>query len=104
MEQQSAPILFRIDNPPQGLRVGRPVTVTVESKNRMQRGLPMTRDALTIGPDGVQEMWEQTEPEVFRPHIVRTVDLDGQRVLVVDGLKEGMHIVTQGVRLLAQLQ
>ena len=104
MEQQSAPILFRIDNPPEGLRVGRPVTVTVQSKSRMQHGLPMTRDALTIGPDGVQEVWEQTEPEVFLPHVVRIIDLDGQRVLVVDGLKEGAHVVTQGVRLLAQLQ
>jgi len=104
MEQQSAPILFRIDNPPEGLRVGRPVTVTVRSENRLQRGLPMARDALTIGPDGVQEVWEQTEPEVFLPHVVRTVDLDGQRVLVIDGLKEGSHVVTRGVRLLAQLQ
>jgi hypothetical protein len=104
MEQQSAPILFRIDNPPEGLRVGRPVTVTVQSGSRMQHGLPMTRDALTIGPDGVQEVWEQAEPEVFLPHVVRTIDLDGQRVLVVDGLKEGAHVVTQGVRLLAQLQ
>ena len=104
MEQQSAPVLFRIDNPPAGLRVGRPVTVTVQSGSHMQRGLPMTRDALTIGPDGVQEVWEQTEPEVFLPHVVRTIDIDGQRVLVVDGLKEGTHVVTQGVRLLAQLQ
>jgi hypothetical protein len=104
MEQQSAPILFRIDNPPEGLRVGRPVTVTVQSENRMEHGLPMTRDALTIGPDGVQEVWEQTEPEMFLPHVVRTIDLDAQRVLIVDGVKEGAHVVTQGVRLLAQLQ
>ena len=104
LEQQSAPILFRIDNPPEGLRVGRPVSVTVRSEDRMQRGLPVTRDALTIGPDGVQEVWEQTAPEVFEPHIVRTTDLDAQHVLIVDGLKEGAHVVTQGVRLLAQLQ
>ena len=104
LEQQSAPILFRIDNPPEGLRVGRPVTVTVRSEDRMQHGLPVTRDALTIGPDGVQEVWEQIEPEVFEPHVVRTTDLDAQHVLIVDGLKEGAHVVTQGVRLLAQLQ
>ena len=35
MEQQSTPILFRIDNPPEGLRVGRPVTVTVQSGSRI---------------------------------------------------------------------
>ena len=104
LEQQSAPILFRIDNPPEGLRVGRPVSVSVRSEDRTQRGLPVTRDALTIGPDGVQEVWEQTAPEVFEPHIVRTTDLDAQHVLIIDGLKEGAHVVTQGVRLLAQLQ
>ena len=104
VQQQSTPILFRIENPPDGLRVGRPVTVTVQSENRSQRGLPMTRDALTIGSDGVQEVWEQSEPEVFLPHAVRTQDLDGRSVLIVDGLKEGAHVVISGVRLLAQLQ
>jgi membrane fusion protein, heavy metal efflux system len=84
--------------------VGRPVAVAVQSENRSQRGLPVPRDALAIGPDGVREVWEQTQPEVFLPHPVSTVDLDERRVLIVDGLKEGSHIVVQGVRLLAQLQ
>jgi hypothetical protein len=104
LQQQSTPILFRIDHPPEGLRVGRPVTVAVQSETRSQRGLPMTRDALTIGSDGVQEVWEQSEPEVFLPHAVTTRDIDGRSVLIVDGLKEGAHVVVSGVRLLAQLQ
>jgi len=104
LKEQSTPLLFRIDNPPDGLRVGRPVTVAVQSENRSQRGLPLTRDALTIGADGVQEVWEQSEPEVFLPHVVRIADLDGRSVLIVDGLKEGAHVVVSGVRLLAQLQ
>jgi hypothetical protein len=103
-KEQSTPLLFRIDNPPAGLRVGRPVTVAVQSENHSQLGMPITRDALTIGSDGVQEVWEQTEPEVFVPHVVRTVDLDGRSVLVVDGLKEGARVAVAGVRLLAQLQ
>jgi membrane fusion protein, heavy metal efflux system len=104
LKEQSVPVLFQIDNPPDGLRIGRPVTVTVQSENHSQAGLPVTRDALTIGADGVQEVWEQSEPEVFLPHAVRTVDLDGRSVLVVDGLKEGTRVVVSGVRLLAQLQ
>ncbi len=104
LQQQSTPILFRIENPPDGLRVGRPVTVAVQSENRSQRGLPVTRDALTVGSDGVQEVWEQSEPEVFLPHAVRIQDLDGRSVLIVDGLKEGSRVVVRGVRLLAQLQ
>jgi hypothetical protein len=104
LREQSVPVLFRIDNPPEGLRVGRPVTITVESERHSQRGLPITRDALTIGSDGIQEVWEQSEPEVFLPHAVRIVDLDGRKVLIVDGLKEGVRVVVSGVRLLAQLQ
>jgi hypothetical protein len=104
LQEQSTPILFRIDNPPANLRVGRPVSVAVQSQNRSERGLPITRDALTIGSDGVQEVWEQSEPEVFLPHAVTTKDIDGRSVLIVDGLKEGAHVVVNGVRLLAQLQ
>jgi len=104
LREQSVPVLFRIENPPVGLRVGRPVTVAIQSERHFQRGMPLTRDALTIGADGVQEVWEQSEPEVFLPHAVRVVDLDGRTVLVVDGLKEGAHVVTVGVHLLAQLQ
>ncbi|MEJ0019340.1 MAG: HlyD family efflux transporter periplasmic adaptor subunit [Acetobacteraceae bacterium] len=104
LQQQSTPILFRIDAPPEGLRVGRPVTVTVQSENRSQRGLPVTRDALSIGYDGVQEVWEQTGPETFLPHAVRVQDLDGRSVLIVEGISEGARVVVSGVRLLAQLQ
>jgi hypothetical protein len=104
LQQQSTPILFRINNPPVGLRVGRPVTVAVQSENQSQRGLPMTRDALTIGADGVQEVWEQSAPEVFEPHAVQVQNLDGRSVLITSGLKEGARVVVNGVRLLAQLQ
>jgi membrane fusion protein, heavy metal efflux system len=104
LQEQSTPILFRIDNPPADLRVGRPVSVAVQSENRSERGLPITRDALTIGSDGVQEVWEQSEPEVFLPRAVTTKDIDGRSVLIVNGLKEGAHVVVSGVRLLAQLQ
>jgi len=104
LQQQSTPILFRIANPPDGLRVGRPVTVAVRSENRSQRGLPVTRDALTVGSDGVQEVWEQSEPEVFLPHAVRVQDLDGRSVLILDGVSEGARLVVNGARLLAQLQ
>jgi biotin carboxyl carrier protein len=104
VRQQSTPVLFRIEDPPPGLRVGRPVTVSVESENRAERGIPVRREAITVGADGVQLVWEQASPEVFVAHPVRTHDLDGQTMLVIDGLTEGTHIVTQGMSLLAQLQ
>ena len=104
LQQQSAPILFRIRNPPDGLRVGRPVTVSVVSEARRQRGIPVSRAAVTTGSDGVQEVWEQTAPEIFVPHPVRVQDIDGTSVLILDGVPEGARIVIHGSRLLAQLQ
>ncbi len=104
LKQQATPILFNIDQPPPGLRVGRPVTVTVRSEARSRRGLPVSREAVTIGTDGVEEVWEQTAPEVFIPHPVRTQDIDGTTVLVVDGLAEGARVVVRGSKLMAQLQ
>ena len=104
LKQQSTPVLFSIDEPPEGLRVGRPVTVTVQSDVQLRRGLPVPRDAVTIGTDGVEEVWEQTAPEVFVPHPVRMQDIDGATVLVVDGLKDGAHVVVRGSKLMAQLQ
>lgn len=104
VQQQSTPLLFRIENPPEGLRVGRPVTVSVQSGKQSTRGILLRRDAITVGSDGVQEVWEQIEPEVFLPHPVRTRTHDGQTVMVLDGLSDGAHVVTRGVSLMAQLQ
>jgi hypothetical protein len=104
LKEQSAPIVFRIDRPPEGLRVGRPVTVTVISEMGTQRGLLVPREAITIGSDGLEQVWEQAEAEVFLPHAVRTRDVDGSTVLVVGGLKDGCRVVVQGARLMAQLQ
>ena len=102
--QQSTPVLFRIDAPPDGLQIGRPVTVALQSETRSQRGLAISRAALTTGGDGVQEVWEQVEPEVFEPRVVRIVDLDGARILIAEGVKDGARVVVSGVRILAQLQ
>jgi hypothetical protein len=78
--------------------------VTVQSEVRMRRGIPITRAALTVGSDGVESVWEQTAPEIFLPHPVRTQDVDGATVLIVDSISDGARLVVGGARLLAQLQ
>ena len=80
------------------------MTVALQSENRSQRGLAISRAALTTGGDGVQEVWEQVAPEVFEPRVVRIVDLDGARILIAEGVKDGARVVVNGVRILAQLQ
>jgi len=103
-DRQSTPIMFRIVNPPTGLRVGRPVTVSIISGDDIRRGVAVSRAAVTNGSSGVDEVWEQVSPEVFVPHPVRTAGLDGNSVLVLSGLKDGAKIVVNGARLMAQLQ
>jgi hypothetical protein len=102
--RQATPVLFRIDDPPPGLRVGRPVTVTIVNTATSQRGILLNRSAVTQGSSGLQEVWEQTAPETFVPHPVRTSVIDGTSILVTDGVPEGARIVINGSRLMAQLQ
>ncbi|WP_448191852.1 HlyD family efflux transporter periplasmic adaptor subunit [Azospirillum sp. sgz301742] len=104
VRQQSTPMLFRIENPPKGLRVGRPAAVLLQSEHTSQRGLPVRRAAISVGSDGVQQVWEQTDAETFVSHAVQTQDIDAQTVLVLSGLNEGARIVVRGVSLMAQLQ
>jgi len=104
VRQQSTPMLFRIDDPPKGLRVGRPAAVLLPGEHHTQRGLPVRRSAISIGSDGVQQVWEQTDAETFVSHAVQTQDIDAQTVLVLSGLNEGARIVVRGTSLMAQLQ
>jgi hypothetical protein len=96
--------MYRIENPPAGLRVGRPVSVTVVNTSQSQRGILLNRSAVTQGSSGVEEVWEQTAAETFVPHPVRTRVIDGTSILVVDGVAAGARIVINGSRLMAQLQ
>ncbi|WP_431855948.1 efflux RND transporter periplasmic adaptor subunit [Azospirillum sp.] len=104
LQQQSVPLMFRIDTPIEGLRVGRPVTVTVRNRNKLQQGIPLPREALVADSSGAEQVWELVEPEVFMPHTVKTEVLDGRNVLIVAGVEPGARIVTRGSRLLSQLQ
>lgn len=104
VRQQSTPMLFRIDNPPKGLRVGRPAAILLRGEHHTQRGMPVPRAAVSVGADGLQQVWEQTDAETFVPHAVQTQDIDAQTVLILNGVKEGARIVVRGISLMAQVQ
>ncbi|RJF78294.1 HlyD family efflux transporter periplasmic adaptor subunit [Azospirillum cavernae] len=104
VRQQSTPMLFRIDNPPKGLRVGRPAAILLRGEHHTQRGMPTPRAAISVGADGLQQVWEQTDAETFVPHAVQTQDIDAQTVLILNGVKEGARIVVRGISLMAQVQ
>jgi membrane fusion protein, heavy metal efflux system len=49
-------------------------------------------------------VFEHSSAERFEPRSVRVEPLDGERVLVVSGLKAGVRVVTQGAELLDQVR
>ncbi|MGE0713860.1 MAG: HlyD family efflux transporter periplasmic adaptor subunit [Alphaproteobacteria bacterium] len=104
LQQQAVPLLFRIEQPIAGLRVGRPVSVIVESTQTTRSGVVLPRESVVNGASGVDEVWEQTGPETFAAHPVRTEPIDGERILVVAGVASGSRVVTRGARLLIQLK
>lgn len=104
LQQQAVPLMFRIDKPIPGLRVGRPVTVAIRSKQTSRSGIAVPRDAVVTGASGLDQVWEHVAPEVFVPRTVKTELIDGRSVLITAGLTPGAQIVTQGTRLLIQLQ
>ncbi|MCC7276676.1 MAG: HlyD family efflux transporter periplasmic adaptor subunit [Alphaproteobacteria bacterium] len=104
LQQQAVPLLFRIEQPIAGLRVGRPVSVIVESTQTSRRGVVLPRDSVVNGASGVDEVWERTGPETFAARPVRTEPMDGERILVVAGVDPGSQVVTRGARLLIQLK
>ncbi|WP_247873300.1 HlyD family efflux transporter periplasmic adaptor subunit [Azospirillum sp. TSH64] len=104
LQQQSVPLMFRIENPMEGLRVGRPVTVTIRNESKMRDGIPIAREAVVNDSGGAEQVWELVEPEVFMPHTVKTEMIDGRSVLISAGLEPGARIVTHGARLLSQFQ
>lgn len=104
LQQQSVPLMFRIEDPIQGLRVGRPVSVTVRNGSKLRQGMPIPREALVTDSGGAEQVWEMMSPETFMPHTVKTEALDGRSVLIVAGVGPGARIVTSGARLLSQFQ
>lgn len=104
LQQQSVPLMFRIENPIEGLRVGRPVTVTVRNGSKLRQGMLVPREALVTDSGGAEQVWEMVSPETFMPHTVKSEPLDGRSVLIVAGVGPGARIVTTGARLLSQFQ
>ncbi len=100
---QSIPVHFAITGDVADLRVGQLVVVLTETEEA-QQGIALPRSAVLRGASGVAIVYEHSTAEQFRAHEVRTKPLDGERVLVVAGLKPGLRIVTQGAELLNQIR
>jgi multidrug efflux pump subunit AcrA (membrane-fusion protein) len=100
---QSVPVHFAVENPPQGLRPGQFVTLLVAT-DEAKTGIAIPRSSVVRSANGQLVVFEHTGAELFEARPVRTEPLDGDRVFVSSGLRSGQRIVTQGAELLEQVR
>jgi RND family efflux transporter MFP subunit len=100
---QSIPIHFAIEGDVTGLRVGQFITVLAETDEK-QSGIAVPRTSLVRGNAGQDAVYEHIAAERFQRVPVRIEPLDGERVLVSQGLTPGKRIVVQGVELLDNIR
>lgn len=104
LKQQAAPLMFRAaEQAPPNLSVGRPVTVILQSTHEVS-GIVLPASSVVRAQSGLSIVWVKSEPERFEPYAVRYEPLDGQRVVVLAGLKADTRVVTQGATLLNQIR
>lgn len=85
------------------LAVGQPVKVIVQTRETV-KGFAVPTGAVVKNPSNQDMVWVHTGAELFQPRPVRAIALDGATVSVVDGLKAGDRVVTQGAPLVNQVR
>lgn len=107
LREQALPIIFRIrvaanDEAPV-VAVGQTLKVFAETAER-RSGVAVPISALSRNGANEVIIWVHERAEHFVPRRVRTISLDAQRVLVLDGLAGDERIVAQGAQALNQLR
>jgi RND family efflux transporter MFP subunit len=100
---QAIPVHFKIEGDTSGLRAGQFVTVLAATTDERE-GIAVPRASVVRTQSGQDLAFEHISAERFEPRSVRIEPLDGERVLIVSGLKTGARIVTQGAELLDQVR
>jgi cobalt-zinc-cadmium efflux system membrane fusion protein len=103
LQQQATLVHFAIEDAPDHLSVGQPVTVTATTGADVS-GIILPRDALVRGANGEQLVWRHVEPERFEPVAVRSEMLDAGRIIIRAGVKAGERIVVRGADLINQVR
>jgi biotin carboxyl carrier protein len=85
------------------LSINQPVKVTVQTKSQV-KGFAVPLGAVVKNTSNQDMVWVHTGAEVFQPRTVRQVPLDGSTAAIVDGLKTGDRVVTQGAPLVNQVR
>jgi hypothetical protein len=100
---QSIPIHFAIEGDVSGVRVGQFVTVFADTSEE-QTGLAVPRTSIVRSTAGQDTVFEHVSAERFEQRVVRIEPLDGQRVLISQGLAPGKRVVVQGAELIDHIR
>jgi RND family efflux transporter MFP subunit len=100
---QSVPIHFAVEGDTAGLRPGQFVTVFAETADELH-GVAVPRASIVRNVAGQDSVFEHVAAERFEQRMVRTEPLDGQRVLISQGLEPGKRVVVQGAELLDHIR
>ncbi len=85
------------------LAIGQPVTVVVQSKERIQ-GIVLPAQAVVRNPSNQPIVWIKSGAERFIPQPVQFRPLDASTVVVTQGLSADNRVVVQGAPLIAQIR
>jgi hypothetical protein len=103
LKQQGAPLTFQVTHAEPNLSIGQPVTVILQSTVELS-GIVLPASSVVRAASGLSIVWVKSDAERFEPHTVRYEPLDGQRVVVLSGLKPDQRVVTEGATLLNQIR
>lgn len=103
LRQQALPILFKVDEPHASLAIGATVKVLVQHGAPVE-GVIVPTAAVVRASNGLSQVWVKIAPEKFAAKTVRTVPLDGERVIVRVGVAPGDRIVTDAAEIINQVR
>ena len=105
LREGALPLLFHTAPGQEALpfAVNQPVKVVVQTKVAI-KGFALPAAAVIKNASNQDMVWVHTTAETFVPRTVRITALDGNTVSVVDGLKAGERVVTQGAPLVNQVR
>ena len=106
LREGAIPVLFKVrhnDKSPVALAAGQTVKVYAATRSTVN-GHAIPSSAVVKNPANQDVVWLHTAAERFTPQTIRWLALDGDSVAVLDGLKDGARVVTQGAALINQVR
>lgn len=107
LKEQAMPVLFKVEPSKDGIypvvAVGQTVKVLAQTKAR-KPGIALPINAVVRNTANEAVVWVHDSAEHFVSHKVKIEPLDGNTVLVTNGLNEGERVVVQGASSLAQVR